>query len=194
VTEQWASAKRAVDFFDVKADLMALLPADVTFAAGEHPLLHPGRSAQIAQGGATIGWIGELHPKHLTKFELSSAPVVFELDVAALQQCPMPVHVPVSKQPLVRRDMALVVANSVNSDALTASLREAAPAFVRAVEVFDVYRGAGLPEGKKSVAIRVLMQDTERTLQITRSREHASGCSTMFNNNMAPHARLVHRQ
>jgi len=184
VTEQWASAKRAVDFFDVKADLMALLPADVTFAAGEHPLLHPGRSAQIAQGGATIGWIGELHPKHLTKFELSSAPVVFELDVAALQQCPMPVHVPVSKQPLVRRDMALVVANSVNSDALTASLREAAPAFVRAVEVFDVYRGAGLPEGKKSVAIRVLMQDTERTLA---DNEIEGACQRMLDNVQQQH-------
>lgn len=184
VTEQWASAKRAVDFFDVKADLMALLPADVTFAAGGHPLLHPGRSAQITQAGATIGWLGELHPKHLAKFELSSAPVVFELDVAALQQCPMPVHVPVSKQPLVRRDMALVVANSVNSDALTASLREAAPAFVRAVEVFDVYRGAGLPEGKKSVAIRVLMQDTERTLA---DNEIEGACQRMLENAQQQH-------
>jgi len=164
VAEQWGSAKRGVDFFDVKADLMAVLPADASFVAAEHPLLHPGRSARIESGGRAIGWLGELHPKHWSRFELSSAPVVFELDVAPLQQCPMPVHVPVSKQPLVRRDLALVVANSVNSEALTASLRAAAPAFVLGVEVFDVYRGAGLPEGKKSVAIRVLMQDTERTL------------------------------
>lgn len=164
VTEQWASPKRAVDIFDVKADVAALLPATATFEAGEHPLLHPGRSARIVVDGATIGWLGELHPKHLAKFELSSAPVVFELDVAPLQQAALPSHVAVSKQPLVRRDMALVVDHAVHAEALTDSLRSAAPDFVRGIEVFDVYRGAGLPEGKKSVAIRVLMQDTERTL------------------------------
>ncbi len=162
--EQWASPKRTTDFFDVKADLAAVLPDNVRFETGEHPLLHPGRSARIVLNDATLGWLGELHPKHLARFELSSAPVVFELDVAPLQQLPMIGHVAVSKQPLVRRDMALVVANSVNSAALVSALRDAAPAYVRGVDVFDVYRGAGLPEGAKSVAIRVLMQDTERTL------------------------------
>jgi phenylalanyl-tRNA synthetase beta chain len=177
VAEQWGAPKRAVDFFDVKADLMAVLPAAAIFVAAEHPLLHPGRSARIEIDGTSIGWLGELHPKHLAKFELNSAPMVFELDAAPLQQRLMPVHVPVSKQPLVRRDMALVVANSVNSEALTASLRKAAPAFVQAVDVFDVYRGAGLPEGKKSVAIRVLMQDTERTLADT---EIEGACQQML--------------
>ncbi|MBL8309131.1 MAG: phenylalanine--tRNA ligase subunit beta [Burkholderiales bacterium] len=164
VAEQWASPKRAVDFFDVKADLAALLPSDAKFVAAEHALLHPGRAARIVMGDATIGWLGELHPKHLANFELSSAPVVFELEVAPLQCVALPVHVAVSKQPLVRRDMALVVDQAVNTDALIGALCAGAPAFVRGVEVFDVYRGAGLSEGKKSVAIRVLMQDTERTL------------------------------
>ncbi len=162
--EQWANPKRAADFFDVKADLAAVLPDNVRFEPAEHPLLHPGRSARIVHSGATLGWLGELHPKHLARFELSSAPIVFELDVVPLQQLPTASHVAVSKLPLVRRDMALVVANSVNSDALVCALRDAAPAYVRGVEVFDVYRGSGLPEGAKSVAIRILMQDTERTL------------------------------
>ena len=175
--EQWASAKRATDFFDVKADLAAVLPDNVRFETAEHPLLHPGRSARIVLNGATLGWLGELHPKHLARFELSSAPIVFELDVAPLQQLPLISHVAVSKQPLVRRDMALVVANSVNSDALVSALRDAAPAYVRSVEVFDVYRGAGLPEGAKSVAIRVLMQDTERTLADT---EIEGACQQML--------------
>ncbi len=165
--EQWASPKRVTDFFDVKADLAAVLPDHVRFETAEHPLLHPGRSARIVLNGATLGWLGELHPKHLARFELSSAPIVFELDVAPLQQLPVISHVAVSKQPLVRRDMALVVAQSVNSEALINTLRNAAPACVRGVDVFDVYRGAGLPEGAKSVAIRVLMQDTERTLADT---------------------------
>ena len=175
--EQWASPKRTVDFFDVKADLAAVLPDNVRFEPAEHPLLHPGRSARIMLNGATLGWIGELHPKHLARFELPSAPIVFELDVAPLQQLPVISHVAVSKQPLVRRDMALVVANAVNSEALVHTLRQAAPAYVRGVDVFDVYRGAGLPEGAKSVAIRVLMQDTERTLADT---EIEAACQQML--------------
>ena len=176
--EQWASPKRTTDFFDVKADLAAVLPDNVRFETAEHPLLHPGRSARIVLNGATLGWLGELHPKHLARFELSSAPIVFELDVAPLQQLPLISHMAVSKQPLVRRDMALVVANSVKSESLVSSLRAAAPAYVRSVEVFDVYRGAGLPEGAKSVAIRVLMQDTERTLADT---EIEGACQQMLN-------------
>ncbi len=175
--EQWGTAKRGADFFDVKADLMAVLPAGANFVKAEHALLHPGRSARIELAGKAIGWLGELHPRHLARFELSSAPIVFELDVAPLQQLALPTHHPVSKLPLVRRDIALVVSNSVNSDDLTASLRAAAPGFVREVEVFDVYRGAGLPEGAKSVAIRVLMQDTERTLADT---EIEGACQQML--------------
>ena len=167
VTEQWASPKRTADFYDVKADLAAVLPDGAHFVSAEHPLLHPGRSAKIEFNQVTIGWIGELHPKQLSRFELTSAPIVFEVEVAPLQQRPLTVHTPVSKQPLVRRDIALVVSNSVNSDVLVASLMVRAPAFVRSVDVFDVYRGAALAEGKKSVAIRVLMQDTERTLADT---------------------------
>ncbi len=175
--EQWASAKRAVDFFDVKADLAAVLPDSVRFETAVHPLLHPGRSARIMLQDEELGWLGELHPKHLARFEFSSAPIVFELDVSPLQQLAITSHVAVSKQPLVRRDMALVVANSVNSDALVRALRAAAPAYVRDVEIFDVYRGAGLAEGAKSVAIRVLMQDTERTLADT---EIEGACQQML--------------
>jgi phenylalanyl-tRNA synthetase beta chain len=175
--EQWASPKRVIDFFDVKADLAAVLPDNVRFEPAEHPLLHPGRSARIVLDDKTVGWLGELHPRHLARFELPSAPIVFELDVAPLQKLPVVSHVPVSKQPLVRRDMALVVANAVNSDALVGALRAAAPAYVRGVEVFDVYRGAGLTEGTKSVAIRVLMQDTERTLADT---EIEGACQQML--------------
>jgi phenylalanyl-tRNA synthetase beta chain len=162
--EQWGSAKRATDFFDVKADIAALLPVDARFVTAQHPLLHPGRSAQILIGNHEIGWIGELHPKHLAVFSLNQAPVVFELDASALQVKPLPDFQMVSKQPFVRRDMALVVANPVESLALIATLRAAAPVIVREISVFDIYRGAGLADGQKSVAIRILMQDTERTL------------------------------
>jgi phenylalanyl-tRNA synthetase beta chain len=175
--EQWGSAKRAADFFDVKADIAALLPTDARFVKAEHSLLHPGRSAQILVGKYAIGWIGELHPKHLATFSLLHAPVVFELDASMLQMRALPDFHMVSKQPFVRRDMALVVKNGVESDALIATLRSAAPRIAREVSVFDIYRGAGLEEGQKSVAIRILMQDTERTLA---DAEIDSACQTML--------------
>ncbi len=175
--EQWGSAKRSVEFFDVKADIAALLPPNARFVKAEHPLLHPGRSAQVLIGKDAIGWIGELHPKHLSAFALTHAPVVFELDAAMLQMGALPDFHMVSKQPFVRRDMALVVKNEVESDALIATLRSAAPSITREVSVFDIYRGAGLEDGQKSVAIRILMQDTERTLA---DAEIDSACQTML--------------
>jgi phenylalanyl-tRNA synthetase beta chain len=163
--EQWGTDRRAVGFFDVKADLMAVLPADAKFVKAEHPLLHPGRSARIERSGAMVGWLGELHPKHLGAFELSNAPVVFEISATHARINEAINYKAVSKQPLVRRDVALVVANSVESEALLASLRTVADSTVRTVDVFDVYRGPGVAESQKSVAIRILMQDTERTLE-----------------------------
>ncbi|MGL5004945.1 MAG: phenylalanine--tRNA ligase subunit beta, partial [Casimicrobium sp.] len=165
VPEQWGEKKRATDFYDVKADLASVLPPEARFAKAEHALLHPGRSAKIEHNGSTIGWIGELHPKHLAAFELSSAPVVFELDAHALQRVSANAFAAVSKQPLVRRDIALVVANSVDAETLVRTISDAGTQLVRSVDVFDVYRGAGVAENQKSVAIRILMQDTERTLE-----------------------------
>lgn len=165
VSEQWGSAKRSVDFFDVKADLAAVIPAGSTFVKAAHPLLHPGRSARIECNGSIVGWLGELNPRHLSAFELNSAPLVFELFASELQANRAVRFDAVSKQPIVRRDVAFVVANSVESEALLSTLRAAAPPIVRAVDVFDVYRGSGLAVDQKSVAIRVLMQDTERTLE-----------------------------
>lgn len=162
--EQWGSPKRAVDFHDVKGDLVAVLPPDARFERVQHPLLHPGRAASIRVADAVVGVLGELHPKHLARFDLTQAPIVFELDAAALQRLPLPAPEPVSRQPVVRRDLALVVQASVESERIVRTLSRAAPAFVQNVDVFDVYRGSGLSDGEKSVAIRILMQDSERTL------------------------------
>ncbi len=162
--EQWGAPKRAVDFYDVKGDLGAVLPPDARFARVQHPLLHPGRAACIRVADAVVGVLGELHPEHLARFDLTQAPIVFELDAAALQRLSLPTPKPVSRQPVVRRDLALVVEASVESERIVKTLSSAAPAFVQSLDVFDVYRGSGLSEGEKSVAIRILMQDFERTL------------------------------
>jgi phenylalanyl-tRNA synthetase beta chain len=162
--EQWGEKKRAVDFYDVKADLAAVLPADVSFVKAEHPLLHPGRSARIEQNGQTVGWLGELSPRHIGAFEINQAPVVFEIFASFARLNRVMKFEAVSKQPLVRRDIALVVSNSVDSARLISTLSAARNDNVLSVDIFDVYRGAGLAENQKSVAIRILMQDTERTL------------------------------
>ncbi len=163
--EQWGVPTRDVDIYDIKGDLEALAaPAALTTRAASHPALHPGRSARIMLDGMDAGWMGELHPKLVAHFDLPRPPVVFELDVAPLLARDMPVGKAVSRQPLVRRDLALVVAESLPVQTLLDALRAASPAHVIAVELFDVYHGAGLTEGRKSLAILVLMQDTSRTL------------------------------
>jgi phenylalanyl-tRNA synthetase beta chain len=165
LAEQWGAAGRPVDLFDVKADLAALVhPRLLTTSAAPHPALQPGRSATIAVDGVAAGWLGELHPALVRRFELPAAPVAFELDAGRLLERPVPVGRPVSRQPGVRRDLALVVDESLPVQQLLDVLARAAPPFVVALRPFDLFRGTGLPSGRKSVAILVLMQDTARTL------------------------------
>ena len=163
--EQWGLPPRDVDFFDVKGDLETLLaPRRITTQAAEHPALHPGRSASIAIDGIAAGWLGELHPRLVRYLGLPKAPVVFEMAAEVLAAMPMPGGKPVSRLPIVRRDLGLVVDEAVPVQALLDALHDAKPPHVEAIRLFDVYRGIGLTKGKKSLAILVLMQDTSRTL------------------------------
>ena len=165
VPEQWGEAKRAVDFFDVKGDLEALAwPLAVVTEASPHPALHPGRSAVVAIDGKAAGWIGELHPRLVRAFELPRAPIVFEVDVDPLRLRSVPTAKPASKLPVARRDLAVVVDEGVPSQAVLDALRALQTPHVENISLFDVYRGPGVQQGKKSLAILVLMQDTERTL------------------------------
>jgi phenylalanyl-tRNA synthetase beta chain len=163
--EQWGCASRFVDLFDVKADLAALVaPRTMTTVRAELPMLHPGRAAGVWVDGVDIGWLGEMHPGIAKAFELPRTPILFELDFAALLASGLPAARPVSKLPIVRRDMAVVVADSVAAQDVMSVLEAAKPPHVEALRLFDVYRGAGIEAGMKSLAILVLMQDTERTL------------------------------
>jgi phenylalanyl-tRNA synthetase beta chain len=163
--EQWGVPSRKVDFFDVKSDLEALFaPRQLRFEATSHPALHPGRAATVVLDGEHIGVIGELHPLWVQKYELGSAPVAFEVHLDALLVAQMPAYAEVSRFPSVVRDIALVLAQEQPLQPLIDALQSAAPAFVRGIELFDVFQGKGLPEGQKSLAFRVVMQDTGRTL------------------------------
>lgn len=162
---QWGAPDRAVDFFDIKGDLEALLPPGVaTFLPAQHAALHPGRSASVCIDGRTVGMIGELHPRWQQELDLPAAPVLFELDVDALQARPQPRHGELSRFPSVSQDLAVIVPEEVSWASLRACVEGCGIAQLTAVLPFDLYRGAHVGQGSKSLAFRVLLQDTQKTL------------------------------
>ena len=169
--EQWALPTRAVDYFDVKADVEAMFaPRTLRFVKTVHPGLHPGRSAAIELDGVEIGFIGELHPRWLQKYDLPQAPVLFEVDAVALQQRPVPHYNEISKFPGATRDLALVVKQGVAAQDLIDAFNNALQLnpigkIVQAIVLFDEYRGKGLEADEKSLAFRFSLQDTQTTLQ-----------------------------
>ena len=163
--EQWGAASRNVDFYDVKGDLEALFAQrKLIFEVAQHPASHPGRSARILLAGRAIGWIGELHPKWQQQYDLTHSVVWFEVEQEALLQVGLPKVVEVSRQPMVRRDIAVVVDDGISVQSLINALQaENAPNVIE-IALFDLYRGNGVDENKKSLAFRVLLQDTQKTL------------------------------
>ncbi|WP_312267060.1 phenylalanine--tRNA ligase subunit beta [Neisseria sp.] len=163
--EQWGEKTRTADFYDVKGDVEDLLGGkNVSFVKAEHPALHPGRTAEIVMDGHTVGFIGELHPQWLQKYDLPQAALVFEIDMAAVLGKEKTVYRPVSKFQPVRRDLAFVLPENVSHDALIDALKGVKDKLIQSISVFDVYRGTGLPEGMKSMAVKVILQDMEATL------------------------------
>jgi phenylalanyl-tRNA synthetase beta chain len=181
--EQWGLPARAVDFFDVKGDLEGMLAREaIRFEAAAHPALHPGRSARVLLAGEPIGWIGELHPRWQQRYELPGAPVLFEVEVAPLLPVALPVATAVPKFPEVQRDVALWFDESVPLQGVydvVGELAQTDPRLrcLRQFRLFDLYRpsvrasskvgevGANaLLNKEKSLAFRLLLQDTERTL------------------------------
>ncbi|HVN41925.1 MAG TPA: phenylalanine--tRNA ligase subunit beta [Steroidobacteraceae bacterium] len=167
--EQWGVPKDPVDFFDVKSDLEALFAAsgaldEFRFEAAEHPALHPGQCARIVRNGSEIGWIGRLHPELEARLELTYSAVVFEVETDSGLSARIPHYQGISRFPAVRRDLAMVVEEALSVQALIDCIRKSAGVLLRDVTVFDIYRGAGIENGRKSVAIGLNLQDVSRTL------------------------------
>jgi len=163
--EQWGEKARATDFYDLRADLEALLhPLQATFTPERHPALHPGQCARVSVEGVGVGWLGALHPALTQKYGLPKAPFLFEVDLEPLMQRPMPRYAGVSRLPAVRRDIAVVVDEGVPVGDMLAAVRTAKLPLVGDFSLFDVYQGVGVEAGKKSLAFKVLVQHTEKTL------------------------------
>ena len=164
-SEQWGVAERIVDFYDIKGDVEALFaPRMLSFQTALHPASHPGRSARILLDGRAIGWIGELHPQWQQKYDLPQSVVWFEVELRASTQGNLPKAKGVSRFPPVRRDLAVAVDEATNVQSLMDAMKEVKAPNVVELELFDVYRGKGVEQGKKSLAFRVLLQDTQKTL------------------------------
>ncbi|MDP1692446.1 MAG: phenylalanine--tRNA ligase subunit beta [Burkholderiaceae bacterium] len=166
---QWGTPERAVDFFDIKGDVQALVaPKNPRFVAAEHPALHPGRSARIELDGRLIGWCGELHPRWRQAYELPQAPVLFELELAALQARELPAPVAVPKQQSALRDLALVLPDRVSHDALIAAALADGSGLVRSVRLFDLYKPktpiAQMAADERSLALHFELRDDTATL------------------------------
>ena len=163
--EQWGEKPRGVDFFDIKADVEALVhPLPVTFEPAAHPALHPGQCARVSLAGEAAGWIGALHPRLVQSHGLSRAPILFELDLSSLLTGRAPRYQGVPRLPAVRRDIAVVVDEKQPVAAMLNAVRAAMPALVSEFALFDVYQGQGVESGKKSLAFKMLLQHTEKTL------------------------------
>ena len=167
--EQWGEAPRDCDFFDVKGDVEALLRRcrageTLSFEAVSIPALHPGRCARVLVDGVSIGSLGEVHPAIAREWKHPAPVYLFELSLCALSRGRPLRFEPLSKDLAVRRDLAVVVDESVTAEALRRCVGHAGVDVLDNLELFDVYRGEGIDSGKKSLAIGLSFRHGSRSL------------------------------
>ncbi|MGA8277125.1 MAG: phenylalanine--tRNA ligase subunit beta [Rhodanobacteraceae bacterium] len=169
VAEQWAeSERRAVDFFDLKGDVESLLqltgaPGEFMFGEADQPWLHPGRGAALSRNGRSMGYLGALHPQLLGALDLDDV-YVFELALGELAARVLPRAAPLSRFPMVRRDIAIVVPENTSYGRIEATVRAAVGPVLHDIRLFDLYSGGNLGTGVKSLAMGLILQDASRTL------------------------------
>jgi phenylalanyl-tRNA synthetase beta chain len=167
---QWGGKVAASDFFDAKGDVETLLsPVKAQFVAGEHPAMHPGRCARILVGGRDVGAVGELHPRWRQRWEFAQAPVLFELELEAVLERPLPAFVPVPRFQPAERDIAMIVKDAVSHAAVMAAIESAnTSGLLRDAMLFDLYKpkqaAGSVAADEKSMAVRLTLGSAEATL------------------------------
>lgn len=167
--ELWTHGKESVDFYDIKADVEALLAAagdrdSFTFVPSQQHAFHPGQCARIERNGQAVGFVGTLHPQLATELDIDQQVLMFEVQLDAISAGRLPAFKELSRFPEVRRDLALVVKAEVPAEQLMAAMRSAAGEFLTQIRLFDVYQGKGVQEGCKSLAVGLTWQHPSRTL------------------------------
>ena len=168
--EGWLGKAEPVDFFDLKGDFEAVFAlgqcaGEFAFIKGEHPAMHPGQCAQIVRGGEVVGHMGALHPSLAKAMDVPATLFLVELHLSAVIDGKVTTFAPLSKYPEVRRDLALVVADSVAAGDVERAIASVAGELLRHVNTFDVYAGQGIAEGCKSLALSLTLQHPSRTLK-----------------------------
>jgi len=165
--EQWSEQSRKVDFFDIKADVEALLAFSddvAVFQAEPHPALHPGQSAAIKQKDEIVGWLGALHPEVQKALDIEQRIYVFELKQSAVASNTIPAFKPLSRYPEVRRDLAILLDEAIPVAEILSAIKSTSSELVKEIQLFDIYQGKGVAEGRKSVAFGLILQEFSRTL------------------------------
>jgi phenylalanyl-tRNA synthetase beta chain len=179
VGRSWRGGGEPTDFFALKGVLEALaglLGAELAFEPAAEPFLHPGRSAAIEAEGRGIGWIGELHPLVCREWDLDAA-VGFEIDTAPLlgaASAGEETYEDVTTFPAAYQDLAVVVPLEVAASEVRAAVLAGGGELLHAAEVFDLYQGEQLGEGRKSLALGLEFRSPDRTLtdeEVTELRE-----------------------
>jgi phenylalanyl-tRNA synthetase beta chain len=167
--EQWGEKSSATDFYDVKEDLLCALHlrtggGELVFSPAQLSCLHPGRSARISRDSEELGVIGELHPGLVQALDLTSAPILFELDYARAFHGRSPQFQEISRFPQIRRDLSLTLPKGVTFASVAERVTVAAPSSLKELRLFDIYQGEGVDSDRKSIAIGLILQDLSRTL------------------------------
>lgn len=167
--EQWGSAARRADFFDLKSDLESLLEQaglleQARFVPDSLPALHPGQSARIECDGQTLGWMGALHPGLAEELDLPTPVLLFELALSPLLAGHLPKFSEISRFPAVRRDIAIVLDETISFQQVLECAQTSAPEILHEVKLFDLYTGKGIDSGRKSLALSLTLQANSRTL------------------------------
>lgn len=167
--EQWGEKKRALDFFDIKGDVESLLeltnlPDAFATTPSDASWLHPGQAATLRRGDQVAGQLGALHPEQVKALGLDDDVFVFELDLAAIEQRPVPVARAVSRFPSVRRDLSFELPEAIPYARVRSAVRDAVGEILQEVVLFDRYAGQNLGSGLKSLAIGLILQNSYRTL------------------------------
>jgi len=167
--EQWSEKERAVDFYDLKSDIDALLQLagvkNYSWRSESKDGLHPGRSCTLILNEKIIGCLGEVHPDTLNSLDIRQSVIVCELDLASIKESKLTHFESFSKFPSVRRDIAIVLDESIPADTIRSLITHKGGSQLINVQIFDVYQGKGIELGKKSIALGLTFQDPSRTLR-----------------------------
>jgi phenylalanyl-tRNA synthetase beta chain len=167
--ENWASASEVVDFYDLKGDVEYLLGADdageYEFSPCEHVALQPGQCARVSREGRPVGYLGLLDGRVQARFDLRAPCYLFELDVREVVARTIPSVQEISRFPVIRRDIAVVVSASITSGQLREVVTSNAPEYFVNLKLFDVYTGKGIENNGKSIGLGLTFQHPSRTLK-----------------------------